>query len=190
MMFVDSGYSHTAYFHRDFGDGMEICSKRLVGRDWSPVKRLGIQHQAGTIDRNPHVSPNHDICVFSSNRDGGFGGFDLWISRMEGTRWSEPTNLGKAINSEADEDACFFCAATGEVYFDRGSQIYTCRMTTDGTFTDPVMLELGLENASEASTPDDGLRLYFVTRGGNGSRIMVSTRPDVLAPWEPPIPVD
>ncbi len=41
--------------------------------------------------------------VFTSNRAGGFGGFDLYYSIFEDGKWSEPTNFGEKINSEFDE---------------------------------------------------------------------------------------
>ena len=44
-----------------------------------------------------------DILVFTSNRSGGFGGFDLWYSKYELNSWSEPKNFGAEINSSADE---------------------------------------------------------------------------------------
>lgn len=44
-----------------------------------------------------------DVMVFASNRDGGFGGYDLWYSVNENGIWSSPVNFGENINSEFDE---------------------------------------------------------------------------------------
>ena len=44
-----------------------------------------------------------DKMVFASNRDGGFGGYDLYYSNLENGKWSEPVNLGEKINTESDE---------------------------------------------------------------------------------------
>ncbi len=41
--------------------------------------------------------------VFASDREGGFGGFDLWYSVYNGQEWSAPVNLGGEINTEYDE---------------------------------------------------------------------------------------
>lgn len=41
--------------------------------------------------------------VFSSNRDGGFGGMDLWMSKWSGEMFEEPVNLGETINTPGDE---------------------------------------------------------------------------------------
>ncbi|MEB2780470.1 hypothetical protein U3A58_08700 [Algoriphagus sp. C2-6-M1] len=44
-----------------------------------------------------------DLLVFSSDRAGGFGGYDLYYSHKTGDGWSEPVNFGPKINSEFDE---------------------------------------------------------------------------------------
>ncbi|MEB2785365.1 hypothetical protein [Algoriphagus persicinus] len=44
-----------------------------------------------------------DLLVFSSDRPGGFGGYDLYYSHKTGDGWSEPVNFGPKINSEFDE---------------------------------------------------------------------------------------
>jgi hypothetical protein len=44
-----------------------------------------------------------DLMVFASNRDGGFGGYDLYYSILENNEWTVPTNFGEKINSKYDE---------------------------------------------------------------------------------------
>lgn len=44
-----------------------------------------------------------DKMVFASDRDGGFGGFDLYYSNFENGAWGEPVNFGVKINSGSDE---------------------------------------------------------------------------------------
>ena len=56
-------------------------------------------------NRGPTISADGLSLVFSSNRDGGSGGQDLWITRrptIDGP-WSEPVNLGPTINSDKSE---------------------------------------------------------------------------------------
>ena len=52
-------------------------------------------------DKCPYIFGNK--MVFASNRDGGFGGFDLFYSILENGEWSEPINFGEKINTEFDE---------------------------------------------------------------------------------------
>ncbi len=52
-------------------------------------------------DQCPFI--NEKILVFSSNREGGFGGYDLYYALWEDNEWSAPINFGEKINTEHDE---------------------------------------------------------------------------------------
>ena len=52
-------------------------------------------------DKCPSITNN--ILVFTSNRAGGYGGYDLYYSYFENENWCEPVNLGSEINTEYDE---------------------------------------------------------------------------------------
>ncbi|MGD2033452.1 MAG: hypothetical protein PVF73_00230, partial [Bacteroidales bacterium] len=52
-------------------------------------------------DKCPYVADS--FMVFTSNRQGGSGGFDLYYSKLSNGEWSEPQNFGSTINSEYDE---------------------------------------------------------------------------------------
>ncbi|WP_319590879.1 hypothetical protein [uncultured Draconibacterium sp.] len=52
-------------------------------------------------DKCPSIMNN--ILVFTSNREGGFGGYDLYYSYFENGAWSDPVNFGNEINTEYDE---------------------------------------------------------------------------------------
>jgi len=52
-------------------------------------------------DKCPFI--NKDILVFTSNREGGQGGFDLYYSLLVNGAWTAPVNFGPEINTEYDE---------------------------------------------------------------------------------------
>ena len=52
-------------------------------------------------DKCPYIFEN--TLVFTSNRPGGYGGFDLYYSKLEAGEWSAPVNFGPAINTSSDE---------------------------------------------------------------------------------------
>lgn len=52
-------------------------------------------------DKCPFV--NAHLMVFTSNRSGGYGGYDLYYSWYENGIWSSPVNFGEDINTEYDE---------------------------------------------------------------------------------------
>lgn len=52
-------------------------------------------------DKCPYILD--DYMVFASDREGGYGGFDLYYSKLENGNWSEPINLGDTVNTADDE---------------------------------------------------------------------------------------
>ena len=52
-------------------------------------------------DKCPYIVG--DYMVFSSNRVGGYGGYDLYYSKYENGEWQSPVNFGEKINTEYDE---------------------------------------------------------------------------------------
>lgn len=72
-------------------------------------------------DKCPSITNN--ILVFTSNREGGFGGYDLYYSYFENGTWSEPINFGSEINSEYDEYRPF--VRSNELEFDNEMMIFS-----------------------------------------------------------------
>jgi hypothetical protein len=52
-------------------------------------------------DKCPYIFDN--LMIFTSNRPGGFGGYDLYYSRFENGKWGAPVNFGAKINTASDE---------------------------------------------------------------------------------------
>jgi len=52
---------------------------------------------------NDYYFFNDSILLFSSIREGGYGGYDLYVTYRRDSVWSTPENLGATINSNYDE---------------------------------------------------------------------------------------
>ncbi len=64
------------------------------------------------------ISCDGSTLYFASNREGGFGGTDLWFSRrLPDGRWSDPINLGPKVNTELDEESPFITNDGKTLYF-------------------------------------------------------------------------
>ena len=50
-------------------------------------------------ESNPAISPDGTLLVFVSDREGGLGGADLYLSRLRDGAWSPAANLGDLVNS-------------------------------------------------------------------------------------------
>lgn len=67
-----------------------------------PVLLEGIN--GPTDDLSPRLTSDARFLLFSSDRPGGVGGFDIWAApRLPGGKWGTPYNLGPAVNSEFNE---------------------------------------------------------------------------------------
>ena len=66
---------------------------------------------------HPHLTGNDSILYFSSDMPGGYGGFDIYYSKLstEGV-WADPVNLGSKVNTSGNE-AYPFISNSYELYF-------------------------------------------------------------------------
>jgi hypothetical protein len=100
------GTRETVYFCSDRDGGFDIYSAmseegRLIDQSALPDVEKASLLNSTADDKCPYISG--DLIVFTSDREGGFGGFDLWYSKYVGQGWSAPENFGEDINTEYDE---------------------------------------------------------------------------------------
>lgn len=86
-------------------DDLYISLKDRQG-NWSKPLSLGTQINTDFSETTPFLASDNQTLYFASNRPGGQGGFDIWVSkRLNRTwqKWSKPINLGETINSKEDD---------------------------------------------------------------------------------------
>src|SRR6266550_503466 len=73
--------------------------------DWSAPVNLGAVINSGASDQGPAISKDGLSLYFTSNRTGGLGGFDMYVSQRASVDdpWSSPVNLGATVNTTSDE---------------------------------------------------------------------------------------
>ncbi|MDP1726916.1 MAG: hypothetical protein Q8M15_09045 [Bacteroidota bacterium] len=75
---------------------------RDARKKWSKAQLFNFSNP-GFSTQHPYYNEANKELYFSSDMPGGYGGFDLYKTRWNGTDWSRPINLGAEINSEFDE---------------------------------------------------------------------------------------
>ncbi len=100
---------------KDATQKMRLYWSKREGSTWSPPQPLPFNNNEFD-DCHPAISIDGDKLFFSSNRPGGFGGMDLYVSYRIGDTWSEPVNLGANINTRGDE-VFPFIHADNTLYF-------------------------------------------------------------------------
>jgi hypothetical protein len=145
---------------------------------WGPPQNLGSDINTGFNDQGTAMSRDGHLLFFVSDRPGGYGGQDIWVSWRAHTRddfaWHPPVNLGAGVNSDAsdhgpgyfdnDDDGVpllyFGSDRSGGVGLD---DIYVAALTLWGSFGPAALV-------TELSTPDadvgpdvrhDGLEMYL-----------------------------
>ncbi len=72
---------------------------------WSEPEKLPRPINSRNRETHASLTPDGNQIFFTSNRRGGFGGLDIWTSFKMGNKWTDPINLGAAINSKGDEES-------------------------------------------------------------------------------------
>jgi outer membrane protein OmpA-like peptidoglycan-associated protein/tetratricopeptide (TPR) repeat protein len=64
----------------------------------------------------PFLSSDGMTLYFASNRPGGYGGYDLYVSYKKRSGWTQPKNLGPNVNSPGNE-MCPYLTSSGKLFF-------------------------------------------------------------------------
>ena len=85
---------------------------------WSKPANIGPPINTKGWESQPSLSADGRTLLFSSDRPGGLGGKDIWISYQQSNgRWSEPVNMGAPINTPYDDQAPYLHADGRTLYF-------------------------------------------------------------------------
>jgi outer membrane protein OmpA-like peptidoglycan-associated protein len=100
---------------KDGEQKMKLYTAQKSGESWAEATPLPINSDEYD-DCHPTISIEGDKLFFASDRPGGFGGMDLYVTFKLGDSWSEPINLGSSINTKGNE-AFPFIHADNSLYF-------------------------------------------------------------------------
>jgi len=96
----------------------DIWVSYKVGDEWSKPENIGMPVNSIAKETQPCLSGDGRSLYFCSNRKGGEGGLDIWVSTLQKDgRWSEPENLGAQINTPGDEQRPFIHPDNRTLYF-------------------------------------------------------------------------
>ncbi len=95
----------TRNHQKESSDGIKNLYLAYYTREensWSDSKKFPLFDIEFSV-QHPFYSDSDSTLYFSSNTEGGYGGFDLYKAKWNGKSWEEPVNLGPGINSPYDE---------------------------------------------------------------------------------------
>jgi outer membrane protein OmpA-like peptidoglycan-associated protein len=144
------------YFTSNFGNG------------WADIKKLPNVNHPIYWDSQPTVSSDGNSIIFVSDRPGGFGNLDLYITTKDPItkQWSVPKNLGPKINTSGNEKTPFLHSDSETLYFSSdgiygygGYDIFYTRKNNKGEWITPENLGSPINGESD----DAG---FFVSTNG------------------------
>jgi len=188
----------------------DLCVQKRVSTDaaWGPRQNLGPAVNSPKEDGGASISADGLILYFGSDRPGGYGSFDIYMTTRASKNdpWGQAVNLGPTINSSAAENFCQISADGLELYFASwraggygDGDIYVAkRATANDPWGKPVNLGPTVNSAYGETYPSlspDSLLLFFCDNwqasprpGGYSSQdIWMTKRASLSDPWEIPV---
>ncbi|MCB0502695.1 MAG: OmpA family protein [Bacteroidetes bacterium] len=171
----------------------DIYMSKKTKDGWSLPTNIGKPINSFSWDSQPSLSADGKSIYFVSNRAGGYGGKDIWVSHYD-HKWSEPVNLGPEINTEYDEQSPFIHFDNETLYFSSdghpglGKQDIYFSKQKAGKFTTPVNLGWPInthKNESGLNISLDGNVAYYAAEkeeGFGGLDIYEFKTPDFAKP--------
>lgn len=157
------GYGSCDLFYSEVRDGR-----------WTPAENVGRPVNGKSWDAQPSISSDKNALYFCSNRAGGKGESDIWVSyRESGRKWGTPQNLGDVINTPGKEQSPFIHPDGQTLYFMSnahpgmgGFDLYFSRKQADGTWGTPKNMGYPINtknNEGALIISLDGQTAYFAS---------------------------
>lgn len=103
---------------REGYSGVNLFTARSAGSVWVDVRYAGDRLMKEYKTGEMHITSDGKELYFHSDREGGRGGLDLWVSRLGSDGWMEPENIA-SLNSQDDEGWPFVSEDGREFWFTR-----------------------------------------------------------------------
>ncbi|MEM1120112.1 MAG: OmpA family protein [Bacteroidota bacterium] len=138
--------------------------------------KLGDAVNSPHWDSQPTVNCEGKSLYFVSDRPGGYGGRDIWVSHLqENGQWTKAANLGPTINTEKDEESPFIADDNITLFFSSdghpgfgGTDIFYSRFSKDEGWGTPQNM------GKPVNSSEHELSFFTTARGDKG--YVASTR--------------
>jgi len=181
--------------NRDF-DPLGLYFAEKVNDNWTNIRAYE-HNSAFAWLFSPALSKDGKTLYFSANFEDAIGGFDLYWSQLKGGSWSEPENLGPAVNTGGNE-LYPFIHSSGRLYFSSdghdgnvaGFDLFqTARV--QGKWSDAIKLGAPFNSLSDdyhIYFNEDFKSGYLTSNRGSGSKDIFQFNTDIPA-FDSPEPI-
>jgi len=151
------------------------------GDNWSKPENLGSTINSIAWESQPSLSADGRTLYFVSNRKGGLGGRDIWVSTTKDGQWGIPINLGRNINTPKEEVSPFIHPNGKTLYFASdglpgfgGFDIYSNELDSNDVWSSlrniGYPINRGTDQMSLIITAD-GTKAYYSDSGASEKRL-------------------
>jgi hypothetical protein len=151
--------------------GVDLWHAEFIEGKWTnwenAGEKLNLEYEVGEM----HITATGQDLYFHSNRNGGAGVVDIWVSHLIDGEWSRPENVAP-VNTEALEGWPFITQDGNELWFLRfylGSPAIFRSLKSDGNWSEP---ELVLSQFAGEPTLDLDGNIYFVHHFFNNGEML------------------
>jgi phosphohistidine phosphatase SixA/Tol biopolymer transport system component len=164
---------------------------------------LGLTANSENRDFGPTCSADGLSLYFDSNRPGGFGDKDIWVTTRPTTEnlWGEPVNVGSIVNSSYSDSSPCITADGLSLFFDSDHpdgfgehDIWvSMRVTINDPWGEPVNFGRSINtwyNETDVCISAYGTELYFSSNrpgGSGGADLWVARRSTAEDGWSAPV---
>jgi len=158
------------YMVKRTDENYDIYVSELGDPFWSKARMLNENINTRTHETHASVSADGSTLYFSSDRRGGQGGLDIYLSeRQVNGDWGPAQNLGPMINTSLDEETPFLTDNGKRLYFSSqghfnmgGFDIFYAELDNGAEWSDPINAGFPL------NTTSDDLFYYPIGSGNQG----------------------
>lgn len=157
------------FLSKDDNYNSDIYTSTFNGITWSKTLRLNKHINTRYWESHGNLSTDGSLLVFASDRPGGFGGLDLYISRKVNGDWGPAVNLGPQINTPFNEDRPFLINNGKKLFFSSqghrnmgGYDLFSSDLQQNDLWSEPGNLGYPL------NTPDDNIFFMPTENGKSG----------------------
>ena len=165
---------YTACDRRDGYGSCDLYFSESKNGKWTKPANIGNMINTRSWESQPSISADGKALYFSSNRKGGYGNNDIFVSYCdEAGVWGKPQNLGEVINSKGHDQSPFIHHDGETLYFMSdghpgmgGHDLFFSRKEKDGNWGLPKNLGYPINTEADESTlviSLDGQTAFFAT---------------------------
>ena len=190
----DGNYIFFTSCSRNGGKGQcDIWLTSKKNNRWDEPKNLQSPINTKYWESQPSISSDGRMLYFSSDRPGGYGGTDIWVSEFSNSGWSAPKNLGPTVNTSKDEQFPFIHSDNRTLYFSSNghpglgkSDLYLTRKDVKLNWETPINMGYPINSRGQdwnLVVARDGKTAYFSSdqlKGFGGLDIYTFKLPEKL----------